>query len=91
MNHMFYNCSQLTNLDLSIINTTKATNFEYMFAENYNLNLINISSFAIDDIAFYEGMFEGCDENLIIIINSETFKNKELLEYIKNNFTVEYI
>ena len=91
MNHMFYNCSQLTNLDLSIINTTKATNFEYMFDENYNLNLINISSFSIDDIAFYEGMFEGCDKNLVLVVSSETFKSKELLEFIENNFTVEYI
>ena len=90
MNHMFYNCSKLEYLDLGFLITDNAFNFKYMFAENYNLRLLNISSFLIDEDALFEGMFDGCDGNLTIIINPEKFNNKELLEIIENNFTVEY-
>ena len=90
MSYMFYNCSQLEYLDLSSINTEYALNFEYMFAGASNLSIINISNFYVDDNAYFEGMFDRCDHNLTVIVNKDIFNNKELIEIIEKNFTLEY-
>ena len=91
LDHMFYNCSQLINLDLSAIDTDNAINFEYMFSQTINLEFLNISSFIINEDAFYEGMLEGCNNNMTIIINNNTIKNKSFLENIEQIYSIEYI
>ena len=42
---MFFNCSKITNLDLSSFDTGKVTNMNYMFNGCYNLTNMNLSSF----------------------------------------------
>ena len=82
----------LISLDLSSIDTVNAINFEYMFSQAINLDILNISSFIINEDAFYEGIFEGCNNsNLTIIINNNTFKNKSFLENIEQIYSIEYI
>ena len=39
---MFYNCSSLTNINLSNFNTQNVTDMSYMFDNCYNLNKQNI-------------------------------------------------
>lgn len=42
MEDMFYNCSSLTSLDLSGLNTSKVTSMEYMFSGCTNLKTITM-------------------------------------------------
>lgn len=67
MDHMFYNCSKLTTLDLRTFNTSNVELFDYMFAGCSGLSSINVSSF--NTRALYTsssedsgmiGMFQDC-------------------------------
>ena len=45
MNHMFYNCGELTSLDLSRYDTSNVTNLNGMFTGCKKLTNLNLSSF----------------------------------------------
>ena len=54
---MFYNCSSLTNLELSNLNTSKVTMMIYMFRECSSLTTtINVMNVSVTD---YNYMFDG--------------------------------
>ena len=61
MNHMFYNCSSLTSLDLRTFNTKKVTNMDYMFNGCSNLTTIYVSdNWSIENVSSGYATFLDC-------------------------------
>ncbi|MBQ6433014.1 MAG: BspA family leucine-rich repeat surface protein [Bacteroidaceae bacterium] len=60
MRAMFYNCQNLTSLNLSSFNTDNVTNMSYMFASCYNLRSLDLSSFNTDNVTNMQSMFASC-------------------------------
>jgi surface protein len=60
MNYMFYNCSSLTTLDLSSINTANVTHMSSMFAKCSNLTTVDLSSFNTANVENMYKMFIDC-------------------------------
>ena len=66
MIHMFYNCSGLTNLDLSGWNTSNVTNMEGMFAACRGLISLDLSGWNTSNVINMAYMFNGCTSLRII-------------------------
>lgn len=61
MQAMFYNCENLTSLDLSKFNTAKVTNMQGMFNNCSSLkNIFVTNGFSTDNVAQSQNMFTGC-------------------------------
>ena len=60
MSFMFYECSNLTTIDLSNLNTANVTNMKYMFYGCSNLTTIDLSNFNTEKVVYMNGMFSGC-------------------------------
>ena len=60
MQHMFYGCSSLTNLDLSSFNTSKVINMQHMFYGCSSLTNLDLSDFNTSKVTNMQNMFEDC-------------------------------
>ena len=62
MQHMFYGCSSLTNLDLSDFNTSKVTNMQNMFEDCSALIDLDLSNFNTSRVSYLgmQSMFSSC-------------------------------
>ena len=60
MNHMFYGCSSLKELNLSNFNTIAVTDMSDMFYRCSSLTSLNLSSFNTSAVTNMRGMFYGC-------------------------------
>ena len=60
INHMFYECNDLKNIDFSEFNTEQVTNMSYMFYGCKSLNSLDLSYFSTENVAYIKNMFEGC-------------------------------
>ena len=60
MQEMFYDCENLTSLDLSNFNTKKVTNMTMMFASCYKLSSIDLHSFDTSSVTDISFMFSNC-------------------------------
>ena len=60
VNHMFYGCNSLINLNLSNFNTQNVTNMECMFDGCESLSSLNLSNFNTQKVTDMEGMFFNC-------------------------------
>ena len=60
MSKMFYQCSKLTELDISHFNTENVTDMSYMFSGCSNLKELDISSFKTENVTTMSYMFQGC-------------------------------
>jgi surface protein len=65
MSGMFYNCSSLTELDLSNFNTSSVENMGHMFQGCTSLESLNLSGWTTKSIKYVGGyqiqyMFSGC-------------------------------
>jgi len=58
--HMFHNCAQINEIDLSKFNTKEVTNMESMFAFCINLKYIDLSSLDTTNVQKMDGMFFFC-------------------------------
>ena len=78
---MFFECSSLTNINLSNFDTNNVTNMEHMFSGCSSLTNINLSNFNTNNVIDMGFMFEGCSslkkENIIT-------KDKRILNTINN-------
>ena len=75
MSYMFYNCSKLTNLDLSNWNTSNVTNMNSMFEQCRELTSINMSNFDTSKVTQLTYAFFLCTELKYLDIRSFTFDN----------------
>lgn len=60
MNNMFSNCSNLTSVDLSGLNTSLVNSMENLFRYCTNLNSLNLNGFDTSLVVSMSGAFEGC-------------------------------
>ena len=60
MAYMFYNCSNLTILNLDNFETSKVTNMQWMFYCCKNLTQLNLNNFDTSNVETMWGMFEKC-------------------------------
>ena len=56
---MFYECSTLTNLNLSNFNTTNTTDMSHMFSRCSSLIYLNLSNFNTTDVTDISQFFYG--------------------------------
>ncbi len=60
MKHMFYNCNELRNLDLSHFNTAKVTDMSGMFSLCVYLTSLDLSTFNTANVEAMDSMFHAC-------------------------------
>ena len=60
MSRMFYNCSSLTELDLSAFDTGNVTDMSMMFERCSSLSTLDLSGFDTGRVTNMEGMFVDC-------------------------------
>ena len=61
--YMFYECSNLTTIDIQNLGTSKTTNMNSMFAMCTNITTLELQNFDTSNVEDMENMFFGC-ENL---------------------------
>lgn len=61
MSHMFYNCKNLTALDLSSFDTSNVNDMSFMFHNCQKLQTLDISSFYTYNVTNMANMFYGCN------------------------------
>ena len=62
MSYMFYNCSNLTSLDVSRFDTSNVTNMSYMFYNCSNLTSLDVSGFDTSKVTNMRYMFYNCSK-----------------------------
>ena len=62
LNHMLYNCSSITKLNLSKFDTHYVTRMESMFYGCQSLEELNLSNFRTPKVTDMGGMFFGCSK-----------------------------
>ena len=70
INHIFYKCSSLINVDLSNFNTQKVTNMSYMFYGCSSLININLSNINTSNVTHMNSMFSGCSSLINLDLSS---------------------
>ena len=75
---MFYNCTKITDIDLSLFDTAKITNMGGMFYGCSNLKTIDVSLFDTKNVNNMGGMFYNCSK--LTSINLSTFNTKNVKE-----------
>ena len=66
---MFYNCRELTTIDLSSFNTSKVTNMRNMFYNCGGLTTIDLSSFNTSKVNDMRYMFYNCSTLTTIYVS----------------------
>ena len=72
---MFYNCNNITNIDLSSFNAQNVTNMFSMFMLCSNLININLSSFNTQNVINMSGLFNRCSNLKNIDLSSFNTQN----------------
>ena len=68
---MFYNCSKLTSLDLSNLNTKNVTNMSGMFSTCSSLTSLDLSNFNTNNVTNMWRMFYRINKNCNLISKDE--------------------
>ena len=89
MSEMFFQCSSLTNLDLSKFDTSEVTDMSYMFSDCNSLTSIDVSTFntrKVTDMSYmFGGYYDVMQLNNIIGLNNPNFDTSEV-ENMENMF-----
>ena len=78
MSHMFWNCRNLSSLDLSNFNTTKVENMFGMFFNCENLSSLVISNFNTANVTDMSNMFSYC--NMLEKLNLSNFNTTKVTD-----------
>ena len=73
--YMFYDCSNLSNLDLSSFDTSNVNNMSHMFDKCYNLTNLDLSSFDTKNVTNMSYMFSVCSNLANVNLSSFDTKN----------------
>ena len=76
MGSMFYNCSNLTSIDVSSFNTSKVTTMNYMFNGCNKLTTLDLSSFNTSNVTYMNNMFYNCKN--LTTINLSNFNTSKV-------------
>ena len=77
MDHMFYRCFSLKELDLSKFNTDKVTNMSWMFYKCSSLTSLDLSNFNTSNVKYMNHMFYNCfkaGDTATLICTASTIK-----------------
>lgn len=77
MSYMFFNCSSLTNLDVSNFDTNSVTDMSKMFYDCKSLTNLDLSNFDISKVTDMDSMFYNCS-SLQSITATQIVKDKIL-------------
>ena len=103
MNHMFNNCYNLKNINLSKFDTAKVTEMQAMFQRCTELTNLDLTSFNTSNLVDMGYMFYGCTKLTNIDLStfvfssvttsSDVFGNVPInsLIYVKDNASKEFI
>lgn len=75
MSCMFWNCSSLTELDLSSFSTELVQRMHHMFWNCRNLRTVDLSSFSTVNVKDMEGMFKDCGKLYKLDLSSFSTEN----------------
>ena len=78
VNHMFYECNSLINLNFSNFNTQKVTNMEWMFYSCNSLTNLNFSNFNTHNVTNMTVMFCNC--NSLTNLNLSNFNTQNVTD-----------
>lgn len=78
MSEMFYQCSSLTNLDLSTFNTSKVTDMSDMFFQCSSLTDLDLSKFDTSEVTDMYSMFADCYS--LTSIDVSTFDTRKVTD-----------
>lgn len=81
-NSMFCNCSKLTNLDLSNLDTSNVTSMYYMFANCSNLTSLNLSNFDTSNVITMAAMFDRCSKLTSLDLSSFNTSKVTTMSYM---------
>ena len=86
--YMFYNCNNLTELDLSNLDTSNVTNMSYMFSNCNSLNEINwLNAWDTSNVTDMWWMFNGCSSLTQLDVSSWDTSNVTNMGYMFGNMT----
>ena len=77
---LFQDCTKLKSLDLSMFNTSNATNMRSMFNKCENLEELNLSSFNTENVKTFNNFLFSCGKLLRVDLSS--FSTNECMDYI---------
>ena len=77
MSNMFYDCSKLTNLDMSGVNTENVKYMNRMFEGCSSLKSLDLSGFNTSNVTDMYGLFSGCS-SLTTIYASERWNTQKV-------------
>ena len=75
INHLFYTCDRLTNLDLSHLNTENVIHMNYMFYNCKSLKKVDLSNFDTKKVTHMNNMFFGCSSLKTLKLSSFITEN----------------
>jgi surface protein len=77
MSNLFYNCTLITELDLSNFDTSNVTTMSGMFNGCQSLTSLDVNHFVTDNVENMSSMFTGCSCD-IVFTNKNTSKVKSV-------------
>ncbi|MBR4407052.1 MAG: DUF285 domain-containing protein [Clostridia bacterium] len=92
--YMFYDCSDLTSLDLSSFNTANVTDMSYMFYGCSGLTSLDLSNFNTANVTGMRSMFQNCDRLTSLDLSSFNTSKVTDMSYMFNscsNLTKIYV
>lgn len=91
MMQMFYECRNLSSLNISNFDTSKVTNMSYMFEDCKNLDTLNLANFDMSNVINITSILLGCRAISLIIpkTNGNGINNTESTLY-GNNTSISY-
>ena len=92
MSNMFYNCRNLTTIDVSNFKTANVTTMEGMFSDCSVLESVDVSGFNTANVTNMEGMFLYCPKlTTLDFSNFNTAKVTTMNDLFMNNFNLTTI
>ena len=85
MAYLFYDCSKLTELDISNLDTSNVTTMSYMFSGCTALTSLDISSFNTSNVTDMYGMFNSCTALTELDISNLDTSNVTTMKYMFRN------
>ena len=78
INHLFYTCVRLINLDLSHLNTEEVTHMNKMFYNCNSLENLDLSNLNTEKVIYMNNMFFGC--SLLKTLKLSSFKTQNVID-----------
>ena len=92
MNGMFYDCSKLVSIDLSIFDTSKVVDMQELFCGCAELVSLNIKTFNVEQVKSFQNMFAGCKKiTSLDLDNFKTLNAENMTEMFRSCISLKNI